>query len=52
AFPDLHITIQDIAIEEDLSAFRWSWTGIHTGKSKVIPWEPTGKKVNVTGCTV
>lgn len=52
AFPDLHITVQDIAMEGSLSAFRWSWTGTHTGKSKLLPGEPTGKQVTVVGCTL
>jgi steroid delta-isomerase-like uncharacterized protein len=52
AFPDLHITVQDIFLEGDRSAFRWSWTGTHTGKSSLLPGEPTGKEVTVTGCTL
>ena len=43
AFPDLHFTIDDIVVEGDKVAMRYTMTGTHRGEFKGIP--PTNKKV-------
>jgi len=45
AFPDLHFTIDDMVVEGDKVAIRYTWTGTHTGEIKGIP--PTNKKVTM-----
>jgi steroid delta-isomerase-like uncharacterized protein len=47
AFPDLHMTVDDVMTEGDKVAVRWSATGTHRGELMGIP--PTGKRVTVTG---
>ena len=52
AFPDLQLTIDEIIVEGDRAALRWTLRGTHTGKSSVMPVPPTGKQVTVVGCTI
>lgn len=47
AFPDVHITIEDILAEGDRVMTRWSATGTHKGE--LLGIAPTEKKVTVTG---
>jgi predicted ester cyclase len=51
AYPDFKMTIQEVIVEEDTVASRWTWTGTHTGQGKLIPVPPTGKQVLGTGAT-
>lgn len=44
-FPDLHFTVDDMFVEGDKVAIRYTWTGTHKGEFKGIP--PTNKKVTV-----
>ncbi|NIM11618.1 MAG: DUF4440 domain-containing protein [Candidatus Aminicenantes bacterium] len=50
AYPDLQITINEIIVEGDISALRWTLKGTHTGQFPSIPIPPTGKQVEFTGC--
>jgi steroid delta-isomerase-like uncharacterized protein len=50
AFPDLHITLDDIFAEGEMMAFRWSVSGTHRGDWLGIP--PTGNHVTATGITI
>ena len=50
AYPDLHITIHDIIVEENISVVRWTLQGTHKGTFSSIPIPPTGKKVKFLGC--
>ena len=43
AFPDLRLTIEDIAVEEDTVAARVAFRGTHRGEFQGLP--PTGKQV-------
>lgn len=47
AFPDAHITIEDIVAEGNQVVIRWTGRGAHKGNLGRIA--PTGKAVTVTG---
>jgi steroid delta-isomerase-like uncharacterized protein len=49
AFPDIHITVEDVLSGEDRTAARFSGTATHTGPHLGV--EATGKKVTFTGMT-
>ena len=46
AFPDLHITIEDMISEGDKVVMRGTWSGTHEGEFMGIP--ATGKQVTVS----
>ena len=46
AFPDLHLTIEDMIAEGDKVAMRSSWNGTHQGEFMGIP--ATGRRVTVS----
>lgn len=50
AFPDVHITIQELIGEGDKIVSRWSFQGTHLGLYQNIP--ATGNKVNYTGIDI
>jgi steroid delta-isomerase-like uncharacterized protein len=50
AFPDLHITIDDVIVEGNKVAARWTVTGTHKGEREGIP--PTDKKVTMWAITI
>jgi steroid delta-isomerase-like uncharacterized protein len=47
AFPDIHVTIEDIVAEGDIVMHRQTMRGTHLGEFFGIP--PTGKSVVMTG---
>jgi steroid delta-isomerase-like uncharacterized protein len=47
AFPDMHITIEDLVAEGDKVVARQSARGTHQGELMGIP--PTGKQITITG---
>jgi steroid delta-isomerase-like uncharacterized protein len=49
AFPDLHVTLEDVIAEDDRVAARWKMTGTHLGDHLGIV--ATGKKVSLSGST-
>ncbi len=53
AFPDLHLTIDDMIAEGDKVVTRWTFRGTNTG-DMVSPMHipATGKQVTVTGITI
>ncbi len=54
AFPDLHMTIEDMIAEGEQVVVRWKWRGTNTG-DLVLPAmhiPATGKQVTVTGITI
>jgi steroid delta-isomerase-like uncharacterized protein len=53
AFPNLHVTIEDLVAEGDQVAMRWTFRGTHTGDLVApMPLPATGKQVTVTGITI
>jgi len=50
AFPDLHFTIDDMVVERDRVATRWTMTGTHKGERWDIP--ATNKKVTVVAINI
>ena len=50
AFPDVHITVEDIIAEGDKIVCRWTTRGTHKGDLMGIP--PTGKQLTFTGMTI
>ena len=50
AFPDLHLTIEDVIAEGDKVVERWTGTGTQQGAFAGIP--PTGKRVTTTGIDI
>ena len=49
AFPDLHLTVDDVVATEDHVILNWTITGTNTGIFGEI--QATGKKVKVSGIT-
>jgi predicted ester cyclase len=47
AFPDIHVTIEDLIAEGDKVVARWTGGGTNTGEMMGMP--PTGKAFKVTG---
>ena len=52
AFSNSEITIHEIVMEGNMSAWRWTWKAKHTGQSPSLPIPPTGKEVTLVGCNV
>ena len=50
AFPDLYATVDDVIVDGDLVALRWTETGTHQGRFGNL--EPTGKHVTWTGINI
>lgn len=50
AFPDFHVTIEDIVAEGDKVVTRYTLSGTHKGEFRDIP--PTGKKWTVWGICI
>jgi steroid delta-isomerase-like uncharacterized protein len=50
AFPDMHMTIEDLIAEGDRVVIRWKWTGTHTGFFGSIP--PSYNAVTLHGITI
>jgi len=50
AFPDLHVTVDDVITEGDKVAIRWTATMTHLSDGLGIP--PSGKKVSMEGSTI
>ena len=50
AFPDWHLTIEDMIAEGDKVVLRYTIHGTHQGAFQGIP--PTGKQFTVTGITI
>jgi predicted ester cyclase len=47
AFPDIHVVVEDVVVEGDLAAARFSMTATHSGNHLGI--DATGNPVSATG---
>jgi steroid delta-isomerase-like uncharacterized protein len=53
AFPDCHLTIDDLIAEGDQVVVRWTFSGTNTGDMVTpMPIPATGKQVTITGITI
>jgi predicted ester cyclase len=50
AFPDVHVTLEDLIAEGDKIVIRFTATGTHQGE--LIGIAPTGRQITVTGINV
>jgi predicted ester cyclase len=50
-FPNAQFTYEDLIIEGDRAALRWTLEAAHEGSNPAVPVPPTGMKVNMTGQT-
>lgn len=50
AFPDAHITVEDVVSEGDKTVVRWTARATHKGELMGTP--PTGKQATVTGIDI
>ncbi len=50
AFPDLHVTIDEMIAEDDKVMARWTQRGTHRGPFLDIP--PTGKQISYSGINI
>lgn len=51
-YPDIKITIQEIVVDGDNGAMRWTFEGTHDGDSPTLGITATGKHVKFTGSAV
>lgn len=52
AYSDLTISYDEMVAEGDSIAYRYTWSGLHTGQSPTLPIPPSGKEVVLVGCVV
>jgi steroid delta-isomerase-like uncharacterized protein len=50
AFPDFHVSADDVIFTEDTVIMRWTLSGTHLGDFGEIP--PTGKKIKLSGVSI
>ena len=50
AFPDLHLTIEEMIVADDVVTSRWRSAATHKGEFQGLP--PTGAAAEVTGVTI
>ena len=50
AFPDSHVTFDELIVSRDTVVGRWRATGTHTGQLPGLP--PTGKPIAMGGITI
>lgn len=50
AFPDSHVTYEDLIVSGNVVVGRWSATATHTGELPGVP--PTGKPIAIGGITI
>jgi predicted ester cyclase len=50
AFSNVQLAIDEVTLEGEVLAGRWTFRGTHTGRSPSMPVPPTGRGVTVTGC--
>src|SRR3954468_19841589 len=52
AFPDFRLEIVEITAQDDRAAVQWHITGTFAGPGSFMGLEPTGARIDITGCDV
>jgi steroid delta-isomerase-like uncharacterized protein len=52
SFPDMQTVLHNILIDGDMIVTHFTWRGTNTGASKALPFPPTGKAVEWSGCFI
>jgi steroid delta-isomerase-like uncharacterized protein len=52
AFTENRTTIDEMIVDGDTAAMRWTWEAVHTGTSPSLGIPATGKRVRSVGCSV
>ena len=52
AFSETQSTIQELVVEGDTVVSHWTWQAVHTGTSPAIGIPPTGKHIQLSGCSI
>lgn len=52
ALPDFYVWTNEIIADEDTVVVRWKYHATHTGSSYTFPYPPTGKELEVIGCSI
>jgi len=52
SFTEVKLTFDEIIVEGDTIATRWTWQGKHAGQSPFFPFPATGKEVKITGSSM
>ncbi|MDZ4179901.1 MAG: ester cyclase [Coriobacteriia bacterium] len=52
AYSETRSIIHEVVTEGDTAVAHWTWEGIHTGPSPSLGIPPTGKKVEMSGCSL
>jgi steroid delta-isomerase-like uncharacterized protein len=47
-----HLIVDEIIVEGDTAAIRWTWEATHSGVSPSLGIPPTGKRIRIVGCSV
>jgi steroid delta-isomerase-like uncharacterized protein len=51
-YPDFHVKVDDLLITEERVVSRYTLSGTQTGESPLSVAPPTGKRMEIPGCTV
>ena len=52
AFSENLCIIDEIIVEGQVAAMRWTWQAVHSGTSLTLGIPPSGKRVKISGCSV
>jgi steroid delta-isomerase-like uncharacterized protein len=52
AFPDMRINVEDVLVDGDQTAIRFSFTGTHRGPGPMKNLAATGRPISATGLTI
>jgi predicted ester cyclase len=52
AFSNIRTTVDEIIVEGDAAAIRWTWEGTHSDGETPLGVPATGKQVRFVGCSV
>ena len=52
AFSKTQSTIHELVVEGDTVVAHWTWQAVHTGTSPALGIPPTGKQIQISGCSI